>query len=63
MEDGFDHGTGVASIAVAIAPQCGMVNLKVIDNSGNGDEESVVMGIDEAISLWDTNPDRGALSD
>ncbi len=31
MRDGFGHGTGVASIAVAAAPLCGILNLKVLD--------------------------------
>jgi len=51
--DGFDHGTGVASIAVAVAPRCNLLDIKVLDNKGNGTEEDVVMGIDEVLSLHD----------
>ncbi len=57
MMDGFDHGTGVASIAVAVAPLCNILNIKVLDNSGEGSEEEVVLGIDHLISLGDTNPE------
>ena len=53
MQDGFDHGTGVASIAVAVAPRCSLLNIKVLDNHGAGTEEDVVMGIDEVLSLHD----------
>ncbi len=53
MQDGFDHGTGVASIAVAVAPRCSLLNIKVLDNRGEGSEEEVVMGIDEVLSLHD----------
>jgi len=53
MQDGFDHGTGVASIAVAVAPRCNLLNIKVLDNRGEGSEEDVVMGIDEVLSLHD----------
>ncbi len=57
MTDGFDHGTGVASIAVAVAPLCNLLNIKVLDNRGEGSEEDVVMGIDHLISLLDTRPE------
>ncbi len=57
MMDGFDHGTGIASIAVAVAPLCNILNIKVLDNQGKGSEEEVVLGIDHLISLGDTNPE------
>jgi len=57
MADGFGHGTGVTSIAVAVAPQCNILNIKVLDNEGKGSEEDVVMGIDHLISLLDTKPE------
>lgn len=57
MRDGFDHGTGVASIALAVAPLCNLLNLKVLDDEGNGTEEEMVLAIDEAISLHDTRPE------
>lgn len=53
MEDGFDHGTGVASVALAVAPRCNLINIKALDNKGEGTEEDVVMGIDEVLSLHD----------
>jgi len=56
MRDGLDHGTGVCSIAVAIAPSCNILNLKVLDDKGTGTEEGVVLAIDDCISLQDTNP-------
>jgi len=57
MHDGFDHDTGVASIILAMAPLCSILNLKVLDDSGEGSEEDVVMAIDDCISLQDTQPD------
>ena len=49
--DVFDHDTGVASIIVSLAPQCGLLNFKVIDDNGEGSEEAVVMAIEECIDL------------
>jgi serine protease AprX len=57
MRDGFDHGTGVASIALAVVPLCNILNLKVLDDEGNGTEEEVVLAIDDAVSLHDTQPE------
>ncbi len=51
--DGFNHGTGVASIVLSAAPEAGILDLKVLDDDGNGTEEDVVLAIDEAISLHD----------
>ena len=51
MEDRFDHDTGVASIALALAPECGILNMKVIDHNGDGSEESVVLAIEKCIAL------------
>jgi len=56
MRDGFDHGTGVCSIVLAVAPQCNILNLKVLNDKGEGSEEEVVLAIDECIALRDTNP-------
>ncbi len=53
MEDGFDHGTGVAAIAVAMAPKVSILNIKVLDSKGSGSEEDLVMGIDEVLTLHD----------
>ncbi len=51
MRDGFDHGTGVASIITTIAPQCGVLNMKVLNDKGTGTEEEVVLAIDKCIDL------------
>jgi serine protease AprX len=51
MEDGFNHGTGVASIITTLAPKSGILNMKVLDNRGSGTEEDVVLAIDECITL------------
>ncbi len=56
MEDGFDHGTGVASMALAIAPKCSLLNLKVLNSKGEGTDEETVAAIDYAISLKATDP-------
>lgn len=57
MEDGFDHGTGVASILLAVAPGCNILNLKVMGTLGEGTTEEVVEAIEDCIDLWDTNPE------
>ena len=56
MRDGLDHGTGVASIILAAAPLGGLLNMKVLDDKGEGSEEDVVLAIDDCIGLHDTNP-------
>ena len=53
MRDGFDHDTGVCSILRIVAPKSGILNFKVLDDSGYGTEEGVVLAIDECISLVD----------
>ena len=57
MRDGFDHDTGVCDIALAVVPQCNILNLKVLDNEGAGSEEDVALAIDDCILLQDTQPD------
>ena len=56
MQDGFDHGTGVTSIILAVAPLCGILNMKVLNNNGEGTEEEVVTAIDDCMDLLDTDP-------
>lgn len=51
MGDQFSHGTAVAGVAVAIAPQCNVLNLKVLDDKGAGTEEEVVLAVDDCINL------------
>ena len=55
--DGFGHGTGVASIVTAIAPQCDLIDIKVIGDDGLGTDEAVIMGISEVIHLKETRED------
>lgn len=54
MTDGFNHDTAVCSIIVAFMPKCNILNLKVMDDAGNGTEESVVLAIDDCISMIDS---------
>ncbi len=53
MEDDFNHGTSVCSVALAVAPQCSILNLKILDKNGEGSDENVVLAIDDCIGLWD----------
>lgn len=55
--DTLRHGTSVASIITAIAPQCSIIDIKVIGDDGFGTDETVVMGIDEVIRLRNNNLD------
>lgn len=57
MRDGLDHDTGVCDIVVTIVPQCNILNMKVLDNKGRGNEEDVALAIDDCILLYDTRPD------
>ncbi len=56
MEDAFDHGTGVASIIVSVAPLCNILNMKVLDSDGDGTTEEVIEAIEDCIDLWETEP-------
>jgi len=53
-DDGFDHGTGTASIIHATAPMAGILNLKVIDRAGNGTDEEVAAALDDILHMYDT---------
>jgi len=55
--DGFNHGTGVASIIHAVVPYAGILDMKALDSTGNGTEENVVLALEECISLQDSRPD------
>ena len=55
MQDDFDHGTGVASVIVATAPLSGILNLKVLDETGVGTAEEVVDAIEECLMLRETD--------
>ncbi len=57
MRDGLNHGTGVCSIALAVAPLSNILNMKVLNDKGEGTEEAVALAIDDCISLFDTNPE------
>lgn len=56
MHDGFDHGTGVASVALSVVPRCSIINMKVLDDAGMGTEEEVVRAIDDCIAMVDSDP-------
>lgn len=56
MSDGFDHGTGIASIIASVVPWSGILNLKVLDKDGDGTSEGAVDAIEECIDLADSNP-------
>jgi len=51
--DGFDHGTGVASIALAVAPHCNLLDFKVLGDDGYGTDEDVVMALDDLLVMHD----------
>ena len=55
--DAFDHGTGVASILLAMAPRCRILDMKVLDSRGLGTEEEVALAIDDCIALRDSEPE------
>jgi serine protease AprX len=57
--DIFDHGTGVAFLAAGeegMAPGAFLMNIKVMDDRGEGNVEWLVAGIDEVIRLRNTVP-------
>lgn len=49
--DQFDHDTGVASLVVAVAPMCNILDFKVLDREGAGTDEEVVAAIDDIITM------------
>ena len=49
--DQFDHDTGTASLVVAVAPMCNILDFKVLDREGKGTDEQVVEAIDDIISM------------
>lgn len=59
--DVFSHGTSVAWVAAGgapasgedqgAAPKAGLLNIKVIDDNGEGSEESVILGIEDVLRL------------
>jgi serine protease AprX len=54
--DGYNHGTGVASIIHAVVPNAKILNLKVLDDTGYGQEDNVIMAIQKCIDLYTTDP-------
>ncbi len=55
MTDAYDHETAVASCLLAQAPECSILNLKVLDSNGEGTTEQVVLAIEKCLELWDEN--------
>jgi len=53
MRDGFNHDTGVASIITTVAPLCNILNLKVLNNKGEGTEEELTLAIDDCLVMYD----------
>ncbi len=51
MDDAFDHETGICSMIVTLLPLAGVLNMKVLDSTGNGNEEQLVNAITECIRL------------
>jgi serine protease AprX len=59
-DDVFDHGTGNAYIiACEVSPGARVMNIKVLDDTGWGDTEAVVAGIDEVCCLVSAARDQG----
>ena len=50
-EDVYDHGTGVADIIHTMVPKSKLLNMKVIDNQGQGTEEAVSAAVDRCIEM------------
>lgn len=53
MRDGFNHGTGIASIITTVAPLCNILNLKVLNDKGEGTEEELTLAIDDCLTMYD----------
>ena len=53
MRDGLNHGTGVASIVTTVAPLCNILNLKVLNDRGEGTEEELTLAIDDCLAMYD----------
>ncbi len=51
--DSFDHDTGVASLLLAMAPECNVLDLKVLGDNGEGTTEEVIDAVDHCITLRD----------
>lgn len=49
--DGFNHDTAVASIIHAVVPDSNLLDLKIIDSTGNGTDEAFVEAVDDCISM------------
>lgn len=52
-EDYFNHDTGVAGIIIQMVPLCNIIDVKIIEDNGQGTEEEAVAGIDYIIGLVD----------
>ena len=55
--DNFNHGTGIASCILTAAPDCNIIDFKVIEDAGSGSVENLILAIDECVSMHeDGNP-------
>lgn len=69
VEDVYSHGTAVAYVAAGgrhapgeesgIAPGARLISLKVLGDDGIGTDESVVLGLEELMRLWEEAEARG----
>ena len=68
-DDVFGHGTGVSYMACGgrhapgeesgIAPGAKVMNLKVLEDDGEGTDESVVAALDHVAELWESAKNKG----
>jgi len=58
VNDGYNHGTGTASIVKAVAPQCGILNMKIVNSIGVGTDEGVALAIEDILQMYDTQDTR-----
>ena len=49
--DQFNHGTGVASIIKIVAPECNILNFRILDSVGSGSEEAVVLALETILAM------------
>jgi serine protease AprX len=55
MIDGYDHGTGVASILLSVVPDARLLNMKVMASDGDGSTEEIIEAIEDCINMRENN--------